>query len=238
MAKAIKVRGTKGPRQQLCWQQPPLVGSVNPMVHCDRAIGHPGPHSWADREAAGAALLQGEQLTIRRLIEANLSRVVRWHPGGLADWTPLEWAGAMAGEVGEACNAAKKLKRITGRIKNINTEDGRSLTSVKTASHKIASECADAVIYGVLLCASVGQDIEAAIVKVFNKKSEEYGFPERLSSDAVATWHDELWSRIKDARIAAPTPPDTSEVERAADAAYANVQRWMRELMPSSERFR
>lgn len=117
-------------------------------------------------------------LTIKKLVDRNVSRCARWH--GIDDWTPLEWAGAMAGEAGEACNAAKKLKRIDSRIANINTEEGRSLTDRETACKKIGLEIADTFIYGALLAARVGVDLEACIREAFNKKSEEYGFPERL----------------------------------------------------------
>jgi NTP pyrophosphatase (non-canonical NTP hydrolase) len=119
-------------------------------------------------------------LTFDDLVQANLSRVVRWHPGGLHEWSPLEWAGAMAGEAGEACNAAKKLKRIDGQLANINHEAGRSLTERQSACRQIAKEVADTIIYGALLVSAADEDLGATIVEVFNRKSEEYGFPERL----------------------------------------------------------
>jgi NTP pyrophosphatase (non-canonical NTP hydrolase) len=119
-------------------------------------------------------------LTFQDLIAANLSRVARWHPEGLSEWSPLEWAGAMAGEAGEACNAAKKLKRIDSQIANINHEAGRSLTERETACRQIAKEVADTIIYGALLVSAVGQDLAVTVAEVFNKKSKEYGFPEHL----------------------------------------------------------
>lgn len=121
------------------------------------------------------------RLTFDDLIAANLSRVERWH--ALADWSPLEWAGAMCGEAGEAANAAKKLKRIEGKIQNI---DKRGLKSPVLNDQRaeyakmIGMECADAIIYSVLLCARVDVDLVACIREAFNAKSEEYGFPERL----------------------------------------------------------
>jgi NTP pyrophosphatase (non-canonical NTP hydrolase) len=120
-------------------------------------------------------------LTIRFLQYINVKRAERWH--GLNSWSALEWAGAMAGEAGEACNAAKKLKRIEGDIANINLEEGRSLTDVQNASAKIVDEIADTVIYGVLLASRVGMDLEEAIRMKFNRKSEEYGFPERIPAN-------------------------------------------------------
>jgi NTP pyrophosphatase (non-canonical NTP hydrolase) len=145
-----------------------------------------------------------QTLTFNELVEANLSRVVRWHPGGLHEWSPLEWAGAMAGEAGEACNAAKKLKRIDGQLANINREEGRSLTDRRAACQQIAKEVADTIIYGVLLASAVGEDLEAALIDVFNRKSEEYGVPERLGS----VLEDAGSASIADARSSTPKGVD------------------------------
>ena len=87
----------------------------------------------------------------------------------------------MAGEAGEVCNAAKKLKRLEDQIASINLEDGRSIQDIETARTFIVREIADTILYGVLLAERVDRDLEAAIVEVFNSKSEEYGFPERLA---------------------------------------------------------
>lgn len=122
---------------------------------------------------------------IRELQAINVERAKRWHQSekGLGEWSALEWAGAMAGEVGEAANAAKKLKRVESHIANL---DARGLRSSVTEEQcvdyraQIGKEAADAIIYGVLLAARVGCDIEDCIRTVFNAKSEEYGFPERV----------------------------------------------------------
>jgi len=119
-------------------------------------------------------------ITLLDLQVVNAARARRWHPHGVSDWSPLEWAAAMAGEAGEACNAAKKLKRIDDGIANINHEPGRAITDRKDACKKIGEEIADTIIYAVLLAEAVGIDIEMVVKAKFNQKSEEYGFPERL----------------------------------------------------------
>ncbi|NIO83428.1 MAG: hypothetical protein GTN53_22965 [Candidatus Aminicenantes bacterium] len=63
----------------------------------------------------------------------------------------------MAGEMGEACNAVKKLKRGDGTIE------------------KVAQEIADTIIYADLLAARLGIDLSQAIIKTFNNKSKEVG---------------------------------------------------------------
>jgi NTP pyrophosphatase (non-canonical NTP hydrolase) len=123
-------------------------------------------------------------LTFDEVLDQSIARAKRWHPGGLADWSALEWAGAMAGEAGEACNAAKKLRRIEQQIQNLNEGD-RSLTDTTDACIKIAEEVADTILYGMLLAARVGVDIEPVLIRVFNRKSEEYGFPERLGGETA-----------------------------------------------------
>ena len=117
-------------------------------------------------------------MDINELLKTNVIRAKRWH--GEEDWNALEWAGAMCGEAGEAANAAKKLRRIEQGMKNIN-ETARDLRSIPEAQKAVAKEVADTIIYGLLLMARVGvTDAEEIIREVFNKKSEEYGFPERI----------------------------------------------------------
>ena len=117
---------------------------------------------------------------INDLFGLNLKRCVRWHKDGLNEWSALEWAGAMTGEAGEAANAAKKVKRMETDTASIN-EGERHFTKLSDAQTQVAKEVADTIIYGLLLMARVGvTDPEHIIREVFNKKSEEYGFPEKL----------------------------------------------------------
>jgi NTP pyrophosphatase (non-canonical NTP hydrolase) len=118
---------------------------------------------------------------INELFAKNLSRCYRWHgERGVHDWSALEWAAAMCGEAGEAANAAKKLKRLETSMQTIN-EPGRHYFTLEEARTAVAKEVADTIIYGLLLMARVGiADPEAIIREVYNKKSEEYGFPEKV----------------------------------------------------------
>jgi len=119
-------------------------------------------------------------MDINNLFDVNVSRAQRWHPEGIEQWSALEWAGAMAGESGEAANAAKKLKRLETQIASINGEE-RHFRDITTAQRAVAQETADTIIYGLLLMARVGITDPAQVIReVFNRKSEEYGFPERM----------------------------------------------------------
>lgn len=130
-------------------------------------------------EAGYKAAMKDMPLSFVELFAANVARVARWH--ALNSWSPLEWAGAMCGEAGEAANFAKKLKRLVDQIPN---HDARCANPT-FAEYKrgILHENADAAIYGVLMCASVGasaEEFQQAIRDAFNAKSIEYGFPERI----------------------------------------------------------
>jgi hypothetical protein len=121
-------------------------------------------------------------LTIQELVEKSLSRAVRWHDGDIHQWSVLEWAGAMAGEAGEACNAAKKLKRLESGIASRN-DVGRHYQAQHEAKSQVALECADTILYALLVMASTDIDVHEVVEvirQVFNKKSEEYNFPERV----------------------------------------------------------
>ena len=117
-------------------------------------------------------------IDVRTLQATSEQRSNRWHKTGIQDWSPLEWAAAMAGEAGEACNAAKKLRRLEGDIANLDKR--LALGEADEYRRLIAEEAGDTIMYAVLLISRVGHDAEDIIRYVFNTKSQEYGFPERL----------------------------------------------------------
>lgn len=79
------------------------------------------------------------------------------------DWTLTDWACALAGETGEACNLIKKLKRGD----RVNRED-------------IGKELADVVTYAELLAAALGLDLGRCVQKKFNEVSQRVKSPLRL----------------------------------------------------------
>ncbi len=121
-----------------------------------------------------------EQLTFRDVSEINLKRAVRWHAGSLAEWSPLEWAGAMAGEAGEACNAAKKLRRFDQKIHQRKGDSTHDVNKRDALVAKLAEEIADTFIYLDLLAQREGISLIKAVRDKFNATSEAEGFPERL----------------------------------------------------------
>lgn len=101
-------------------------------------------------------------LTLSRLREANIARCEQmWHP--VDAWSPTDWATAAAGELGEACNLIKKLRR---------GED--------VPQHLIGYELADTLAYIDLLAERLGIDLEAVYREKFNIVSENVGSDVRL----------------------------------------------------------
>lgn len=102
-------------------------------------------------------------LTFKQLREANDAR--NEHPAFKfpPPWTASDWACAMAGECGEACNFVKKLRR--GEPVDIK---------------KIAKELADMVTYGDRLAKLLGIDLGEAIRDKFNEVSIRRGVDFRL----------------------------------------------------------
>lgn len=116
-------------------------------------------------------------MDIKTLQQTNARRAYKWH-GESEPWTTVDWTNALAGEAGEACNKSKKLKRINTNL--LNKEAGISKNNKFELQRGVAEECADAIIYAVLTIDHLGFEAEEIIRYVFNKKSEEYGFEERL----------------------------------------------------------
>lgn len=109
------------------------------------------------------------KLTFQNLRDKNVPRCEQvFHR--LDNWSPTDWACAMAGEAGEACNVAKKMKRL---VEGSNTaKDPQSYAEFCVL---MAEELADVVIYADLLAARLGIDLGEAIVSKFNKVSDRMG---------------------------------------------------------------
>ena len=107
-------------------------------------------------------------LTFAQLTDMNFRRCERLNAAcgkdnGLESWSPTEWALAMAGKCGEACNLIKKT----------NTGDLIMATD-------IAHEIADMIIYADLLCQRMNVSLGEAVKEAFNNKSEELNLSEKL----------------------------------------------------------
>jgi len=108
-------------------------------------------------------------LTFAFLRRRNVQRCEDvFHP--LRDWSPTDWACAMAGEAGELCNVVKKMRRLDGADAKDDTPDRRDSLTVEAAV-----ELADTVIYADLVAARLGIDLGRAVIAKFNAVSVTRG---------------------------------------------------------------
>lgn len=104
-------------------------------------------------------------LTFADLRRENVARCyASFH--ALEDWSPTDWGTALAGEVGEALNLIKKMRR------------GEPVDRCA-----VAGELADAQIYLDLLAARLGIDLGRAVAYKFNRTSERRGARQMLHPD-------------------------------------------------------
>jgi NTP pyrophosphatase (non-canonical NTP hydrolase) len=121
-------------------------------------------------------------LDLREITRETVRRCEAPEAGGGFDhpldaWSVLEWAGAAAGEAGEAANVAKKMSRFDYGFSVAKARAGMTRDELKK---KLAQEMADTFHYHLLLAASEGIDFEQAIRDTFNNKSVETGWPGRI----------------------------------------------------------
>jgi len=107
---------------------------------------------------------------MKQLRILNTLRQKEWDP---TDKIDLSYRGnELAGEVGEACNVIKKLERERYGIRG----------SRDTIEH-LAEELADVIICVDLIAASMGIDLNAAVIQKFNATSEKLGLKTRFAGD-------------------------------------------------------
>lgn len=116
-------------------------------------------------------------MNISEFQRINAIRAKRWHQDGKTNWNLLEWAGAMCGEAGEAANVAKKARRIEMELPN--KLSGLDISNYPELRFQLGREVADTIIYGLIILSELDLDASAVLSDVFNKKSNEYGFPEK-----------------------------------------------------------
>jgi len=90
----------------------------------------------------------------------------------LQSWNQRDWFLALTGEVGEAANILKKLKRIEDGIVADCSDEAKA-----ALEQELRDEIADIYTYLDLFCQASGIDLEQAVVDKFNRKSLEIGYP-------------------------------------------------------------
>lgn len=114
-----------------------------------------------------------ERLTFDALAKINIQRCRRWHDP--ESWSPQMWGLAAAGEMGECCNALKKLHRHDEGI-----QQNAASRSRRQLVQDVAMEIGDTVVYLDLLAQRLGLRLGDCVRDTFNRISLREGFPERL----------------------------------------------------------
>lgn len=93
----------------------------------------------------------------------------------IEDWTPNDWMVATTGELGEAANILKKLKRVEDDLPGNTVEE-----TYEVLEQRLADELADTVIYLDLLAARCNINLGEAIISKFNRTSNKINSPHVL----------------------------------------------------------
>ena len=83
-----------------------------------------------------------------------------------AEWTLADWGNALAGEVGEACNIIKKIRR----------NDFPEAVEAAEARRALMAELADVISYTCLIADALGLDLQAAHRLKFNEVNRRIGY--------------------------------------------------------------
>lgn len=113
-------------------------------------------------------------LTFAELRQANMKRMPLFAatdgtvPNYHREWDEADWFVAVVGELGEAANVMKKIKR----------GDFPRRADYDAAKARLAREFADTVIYLDILAAEYNIDLGEIVRLKFDEKSREKGLPE------------------------------------------------------------
>ena len=123
------------------------------------------------RAALATARAEERELTFAEFRHANVTRCVKWHPAGIASWSPSDWLTAVTGELGELASLLKMRNRERDNLRG---------NKFSPTDKQIADELADVLTYLDLLAAVLGIDLAKAAAEKFNEVSERVGFTDRI----------------------------------------------------------
>ena len=108
-------------------------------------------------------------LTFEELRKLNWVRCDEcFHP--IDDWSPTDWGCAIGGEVGEALNMIKKLRRLQDeKVQELSNKDEEYYVE------EIVKELADVVIYADLLATRLRRNLGDYVALKFNEVSNRVG---------------------------------------------------------------
>jgi NTP pyrophosphatase (non-canonical NTP hydrolase) len=150
-----------------------------------------------------AASEPGEALTFDHFRAANVARCLKWHPAGIASWSPSDWLTAVTGELGELASLLKMRNRERDELPG---------NKFSPTDKMVADELADVLTYLDLLAEVLGVNLGQAAVEKFNEVSERVGFPDRIQT------HPPVAAQVSE------VVGDLIEADQAYDVALENVK--------------
>jgi NTP pyrophosphatase (non-canonical NTP hydrolase) len=104
------------------------------------------------------------------LFKTKNGRLAHSEPDG-SDWSIAEWTNAVAGEVGEACNIAKKIVR------------GDYADDPELGLGLLLDELADVIIYcDIIIATQLKRNTGIVVANKFNEKSDDLGIDVHVHS--------------------------------------------------------
>lgn len=113
-------------------------------------------------------------LTLKEIQVANYRRNLEWHLDDAEPWTGADYGNEMGGEVGEAQNVIKKLRRIETGVAKRGGKTREELLEM------LREEIADVIITAANVANYYEIDLSSAVVGKFNATSDKYDLPQRL----------------------------------------------------------
>ncbi len=98
---------------------------------------------------------------MRAISPLNLERALLWHPGGLDEWSLMDWMVATAGESGEVLNSLKKRKRVEQKI-----SQKAGPQTLEAANLEVGIEVGDTYLYLDLDARRIGSSLDTCLAQV------------------------------------------------------------------------
>jgi NTP pyrophosphatase (non-canonical NTP hydrolase) len=158
--------------------------------------------AWPEMYRGMSETVVRRELTFAAFRAANVARCAKWHPAGIASWSPSDWLTAVTGELGELASLLKMRNR---------ERDGLPGNKFSPTNKQIADEVADVLTYLDLLAEVLGVDLGRAATEKFNEVSERVGFTDRIPA--------------ADAAPKSAAPPESAAMERFEHVKSGRVYR-------------
>jgi NTP pyrophosphatase (non-canonical NTP hydrolase) len=117
-------------------------------------------------------MLYKNYINLKKFSEINWERSEDFQPG--ANWDTADWFTAIMGELGEAANFAKKMRRLTDEDGFVERENYVEYDKLKG---ELENELADTFCYIDLLATHLDINLEKSVINKWNEVSLRKDYP-------------------------------------------------------------